>query len=57
MGGAMSALVPPLRVSVEEEVGGANSRHGRDTCKRRVVLLDIKVFAFGKKFFSFLYCF
>ena len=38
----MSALVPPLRVSVEEEVGGANSRHGRDTCKRSVVLLTMR---------------
>ena len=39
MGGAISALVPPRRVSVEVEVGGANTRQGSDTCSRRVVLL------------------
>ena len=40
MGGAMSASVPPLSVRVEEEVGGANSRQGSETCRRRVMLLN-----------------
>ena len=39
----MSASVPPLRVSVDDEVGGANRRHGSEACKSREMLLFIYI--------------